>query len=523
MNAIRRPAVAGQFYPNDPGELRSAVEGYMAQAASKASVPAGPPPKALIAPHAGYVYSGPVAANAYALTAPLKGTIERVILLGPCHRVPVNGCALSGADAFMTPLGLVEIDKEAAKAISDLPQVKVFDDTHAFEHSLEVHLPFLQVVLGDFKLLPMVVGQASPAEIADVLERLWGGPETLIVVSSDLSHYLPYDAAREIDGRTCRAIENLDPAAIGRDQACGRIPVGGLLETAKRRGMKVETVDVRNSGDTAGPKNRVVGYGSWAFYESKGTTAKKAEPKKIDIRLGAAKVQARLLKPAVRKVAAPVAWNKPKPAEDADPFEARTQALLAKHGPMLLRLAAESIEHGLKTGKSLSIGPEDYPAELRGEGACFVTLKRDGRLRGCIGSPQAHRPLIVDVAENGFRAAFKDPRFKPLTAMELHGLDLSISVLSPARPMTVADEADLLRQLRPRRDGLIIADGNRRALFLPSVWEQIPDPRTFLGHLKAKAGMPANHWSPGFQASRFIAEEIYARDLKDGALWTLKA
>lgn len=517
MNAIRRPAVAGQFYPNDPGELRSAVEGYMASAATKP----GPAPKALIAPHAGYVYSGPVAANAYALIAPLKGAIKRVILLGPCHRVPVNGCALSGADAFMTPLGPVEIDKEAAKAVSDLPQVKVFDDTHAFEHSLEVHLPFLQVVLGDFKLLPLVVGQASPSEIADVLERLWGGPETLIVVSSDLSHYLPYDAAREIDGRTQRAIEELNPAAIGHDQACGRIPVGGLLEIAKRRRMKVETVDVRNSGDTAGPKNRVVGYGSWAFYEPVDGDAKKPEPKKIDIRMGPAKVPARLLHPTPRKTAAPVAWARPAKAEteDADPFEGRTKALLEKHGATLLRLAAGSIEHGLKTGKAPSVGAEDHPAELRAQGACFVTLKRQARLRGCIGSPQAHRPLIVDVAENGYRAAFKDPRFKPLTAMELDDLELSISVLSPSRPMAFADEDDLLGQLRPRRDGLIIADGNRRALFLPSVWEQIPDPKTFLGHLKAKAGMPANHWSPAFQASRFVAEEIYARGL-DGPLWS---
>lgn len=520
MNAIRRPAVAGQFYPNDPGELRSAVVGYMAKAATAKT---GPAPKALIAPHAGYIYSGPVAANAYALIAPMKGTIKRVILLGPCHRVPVNGCALSGADAFMTPLGPIEIDKDAAKALSDLPQVKVFDDTHAFEHSLEVHLPFLQVVLGDFKLLPLVVGQASPAEIADVLEKLWGGPETLIVVSSDLSHYLPYDTAREIDGRTRRAIENLDPAAIGRDQACGRIPVGGLLETAKRRHMRVETVDVRNSGDTAGPKDRVVGYGSWAFYEPAEGAAKKSEPEKFDVRMGPAKVQARLLHPTPRKVAAPVAWAKPAKAEpkDADPFEARTKALLEKHGPTLLRLAAASIEHGLKAGKAPSVGPEDHPAELRAQGACFVTLKRQARLRGCIGSPQAHRPLIVDVAENGYRAAFKDPRFKPLASDELDGLDLSISVLSPSRPMTVTNEVDLLGQLRPRIDGLVIADGQRRALFLPSVWEQIPDPKTFLGHLKAKAGMAPDHWSPAFQAFRFIAEEIHAKDL-DGPLWNSK-
>ena len=190
-----------------------------------------------------------------------------MVLLGPCHRVPVRGLAVSGADAFATPLGNVPVDKEAAKRILDLPQVQVFDATHEQEHSLEVHLPFLQVVLKEFAIVPLVVGNASDDEVAQVIERLWGGPETLIVVSTDLSHYLDYDAARRMDTATCRAIEKLDAGGIGREQACGRIPVKGLLALAKRRRLKIATVDLRNSGDTAGTRDRVVGYGSWLLFE----------------------------------------------------------------------------------------------------------------------------------------------------------------------------------------------------------------------------------------------------------------
>jgi len=263
MGFIRSPAVAGQFYPGDSKQLSSMVERYL----DEAGPPAGPPPKALIAPHAGYVYSGPIAASAYNLLRPVRGQIERVILLGPCHRVPVRGLALSGADAFETPLGNVSVDKAACETALAFSQVEVFDATHELEHSLEVHLPFLQIVLGDFQVMPMVVGEAAPDSVAEVLEALWGGPETLIVISSDLSHYLDYDSARKIDGQTCQAIEALDPSKIAREGACGRFPVGGLLAVARKRGLTVTTLDLRNSGDTAGPRDRVVGYGSWAFAE----------------------------------------------------------------------------------------------------------------------------------------------------------------------------------------------------------------------------------------------------------------
>ena len=271
MILTRPPAVAGAFYPADPATLERDVQAYLDAAEGGAPPRNAPlqesPPKAIIVPHAGYVYSGPVAAFAYARLTALKGKIERVVLLGPCHRVAVMGLALSSADRFATPLGDIPIDHALDDDLLALPQVSVFDASHAQEHSLEVQLPFLQTVLGSFKLLPMVVGDATIPQVADVLERVWGGAETLIVISSDLSHYLDYNRARAIDLQTCRAIEHLDGIAIGQTQACGRVPVKGLLEVAERKGLRVETLDLRNSGDTAGSRDRVVGYGAWAFWE----------------------------------------------------------------------------------------------------------------------------------------------------------------------------------------------------------------------------------------------------------------
>lgn len=267
MSFIRPPAVAGSFYPADAISLSTQIRAFLGEAQFGADADDfRTPPKALIAPHAGYIYSGPIAAHAYVHIQSLKDTVERVVLLGPCHRVAVQGLALSSADAFTTPLGQVEIDHGLDESILALPQVHVYDATHSQEHSLEVHIPFLQILLEDFKLLPMVVGNASPDQVAEVLDLVWGGPETLVVVSTDLSHYLDYDTAQALDQKTSDAIEHLDYDAIGDSQACGRMPVKGLLEVAKRKGMSVRTLDLRNSGDTAGPRDQVVGYGSWGLW-----------------------------------------------------------------------------------------------------------------------------------------------------------------------------------------------------------------------------------------------------------------
>lgn len=264
MKSVRPTAVAGAFYPDDSRALAAEVAALLEGARPDAGTGA---PKAIIAPHAGYVYSGPIAASAYARLAPRRGKIRRVVLLGPAHRVWIAGLALPAVSAFASPFGEIEIDAAAVEAIVQLPQVSVRADAHAREHCLEVQLPFLQAVLGTFTLVPLVVGDASADEVADVLDALWGGEETLIVVSSDLSHYLDYRAARAVDGETARAIVALEPLR-SHEQACGATPINGLIELARRRGMTVEQIDLRNSGDTAGDRSRVVGYGAFAFCEA---------------------------------------------------------------------------------------------------------------------------------------------------------------------------------------------------------------------------------------------------------------
>jgi len=263
MNDVRKPAVAGQFYASNASELATTVSTLLNEVEGQGGAPAAAP-KALIAPHAGYIYSGPVAAIAYACLRPWRDQYSRVVLLGPCHRGPVRGMALSDADSFQTPVGEVPIDKQAVADLAG-PGVEIADLPHQYEHSLEVHLPFLQAVLGSFSLIPVVVGDATPQQVAELLDKVWGGDETLVVISSDLSHYQRYADAKVMDAETCAAIENFDYASIDHDHACGATPVGGLLIAAKRHGLDVMTLDLRNSADTAGDGNVVVGYGAWVL------------------------------------------------------------------------------------------------------------------------------------------------------------------------------------------------------------------------------------------------------------------
>jgi len=430
MSAVRPAAVAGMFYPADRNALAQEVTDMLEEARERELGPGFP--KALIVPHAGYIYSGPVAANAYALLRPARGVVKRVVLLGPCHRVPVRGLALPAADAFETPLGRVPVDAEAAALARTLPQVSEYRATHAQEHSLEVQLPFLQEVLGEFALVPFVVGAASAGEVAEVIEKLWGGPETLIVVSSDLSHYHAYEEARAMDEATARAILAWR-TDIDHEQACGATPITGFLMAAERRGLRPELVDLRNSGDTAGGKGRVVGYASFAYWEGE-------------------------------------------------------QAAYGEvHGRALVGLARRGIASKLGAGRAPH--DEPWPPWLREQRATFVTLKQGGDLRGCIGSLQARRALGVDVAANARAAAFADPRFGPLAASELPDTEVEVSVLSNPVRVMFGDHQDLLAQLRPGIDGLILAADALRGTFLPQVWEQLPDPKAFLAQLKRKAGV----------------------------------
>jgi hypothetical protein len=260
---VRPPAAANRFYSGDAEELRRTIESMLAEAAPQAV--GGKRPKAIIVPHAGYMYSGPIAAAAYSLVRQASDQIRTVVVIGPSHFVAMDGLAASPDEAFETPLGRVPVDQQSIERLTKLPRVTLHRDAHAQEHSVEVQLPFLQVILREFSLVPLVAGGASAEDVGGVLEAVWGGPETLIVISSDLSHYRDYETARRLDRATAKAIEALDPSAVHHDEACGCIPVRGILLAGRTRGMKVRTLDLRNSGDTAGPRHQVVGYGAFAF------------------------------------------------------------------------------------------------------------------------------------------------------------------------------------------------------------------------------------------------------------------
>ena len=430
MGSIRTAAVAGLFYPGDSRALAAEVDellGGVEHADPRLGFP-----KALIVPHAGYIYSGPIAARAYDELAPARGIVRRVVLLGPVHRVPVRGLAVPTDSAFATPLGRVPLDQEAISRLGGLKQIVRSDVAHVHEHALEVQLPFLQRQLGEFSLVPFAVGDATPQEVAEVVEQLWGGPETLIVISTDLSHYHPYAEARQIDRNTVTRIARF-ATDLDHEEACGATPLNGFLHAARKRNLGIKLLAAGNSGDTAGGKGQVVGYSAFALYE---------------------------------------------PNTDIDADAA---------GKTLLAIARAAIEARL-FGSTRTL---DAPW-LRQAGATFVTLTRDGDLRGCIGSLEAARPLGTDVAENALAAAFRDPRFPPMSAEEWPRIRVEVSLLSAPKPMRFADEADLLAQIRAGEDGLILECDGRRATFLPQVWESIPDKRAFVGELLRKAGLAAD-------------------------------
>ncbi|HJV49301.1 MAG TPA: AmmeMemoRadiSam system protein B [Geothrix sp.] len=261
MLTVRPPSVAGRFYPGDPARLREDVDRMLSVVYVP---PEDPTPKALIVPHAGYPYSGPVAASAYARLLREGPTLERVVLLGPSHHAAFQGMALPESRTFETPLGTMDLDQDA---LADLPHVRRSEAIHRPEHSLEVQLPFLQRVAPKAQLVPLLVGEVTPFQIAEVLKTLWGGSETVIVISSDLSHYLPYRVGRAMDEETVRRILHLD-TTLESERACGATPVAGFLEAAKRRKLHPVLLDLRSSGDTAGDMEEVVGYGAFAFFET---------------------------------------------------------------------------------------------------------------------------------------------------------------------------------------------------------------------------------------------------------------
>ena len=447
--------VAGTFYPADPTALRAAL----AEAIAHATPDGGVAPKLVVAPHAGVQWSARVAATAFAPWARAACPVRRVILLAPAHRMAVAGLALHPARRWQTPLGTLDVAWDEATRLLPLAGVHVDARPFVNEHALEMHLVVLQAMLPEpFDIVPILVGDAAPDLVAEAITRLWGGPETVISLSSDLSHFLDRPTADGLDRDTARRIETLDATALDGRRACGHRIVAGALKLATERDLRVTTLRLATSADVGGDPGRVVGYGAFALEQA---------------------ASARL--------------------RDAD------RAFLLDTCMFAL---AQAVADGGRMPELVTDGPLSPP--LMAARATFVTLERGDHLRGCIGSLAPHRPLIGDAAINAVKAGFSDPRFGPLRADELDGLDLSVSILSTPRPMRFADEAELIAALDPDRDGLILADAGRSALFLPSVWRALPDPRDFVRHLKQKAGLGADHWSPTLTARRFRTEKFAA-------------
>ena len=447
---IQKPVVAGSFYPADPGELDRTVQGLV-QAAPAWDVP---PPKAVVLPHAGYRFSGAVAAMGAAV---LRPEVSRVVVLGPSHRHAFDGVGLPDAQAMETPLGQIPLDPDAIKLLLKMKDVNVVPEAFAQEHAIEVELPFLQHRVRRFLLIPMVVGRIRPQRLAEILEAVWGGEETLIVISTDLTHFLTAEQAERVDGVTAQKIELLESTGLTGEHACGHAPLAAFLDCAKRRGLRLTRLALTHSGAVTGDNTRVVGYGAWMAHDPE---------------------QAHL-----------------PPACQREAFTIAAKALLSR----------------ARKGRAPAIDTGSFPMPLQSMGAAFVTLTREGRLRGCIGSLRAHQPLARDILGNAVKAGFEDPRFKPVTEDELKGAEIEVAVLSHPAEMSFDTEEDLLSQLRPGRDGLILADGNRRGTFLPKVWESLNTPEMFLNGLKVKAGLDRDYWSGTLTVQRYVTESFKGR------------
>lgn len=462
--SVHEPAVQGQFYPAEPEKLRALVEGYMAAPAVEPKL-AGRV-RAMISPHAGYVYSGSVAGQVLRL---VPADTTRVIVLAPSHHVGFAGGSIPGFTAFRNALGEIVLDPEGAKLREKYEFFVDRADAHAKEHSLEVMLPFLQCRLKAFTLIPVVLGQRLDATaMAKALAPLMDDPKTVLVASSDLSHYKPYDTARQLDQDCVNTILKLDSAGLQKRELCGVAPVTVLVELARAKGWTPTLVDYKNSGDTAGDKSRVVGYAGIVFTEpavAAATAATQATTKPEET-------------PAVKENA------KPQTKEPLLPVATQKQVLELARTTIVARLQKKPLP-------ALPAGHELLEKKL----GCFVTLHKAGELRGCIGHIFPQKVLVQAVQDLAQAAAFEDPRFRPVQEPEMATIDLEISVLTVPQDLPYKDGDDLLAKLQPNVHGVVLRQGlYRQSTFLPQVWEQIPDKVQFLQHLCLKGGMAADAW-----------------------------
>jgi AmmeMemoRadiSam system protein A len=453
---VRAPAVAGLFYPADKTILSQTIDGLLEGAPAHHIAHL----KGLVCPHAGYPYSGPTAAIAYKTL--IGREVQTVVILGPSHYAAFQGASVPNVDAYQTPLGTVLISEKAQQLVktspfvweprclvqrpawwqqSSKPAPAAGEDTaDTWEHSVEVQVPFLQKTLKNFKILPVVFGEVDPEQAAKVLAGV-SDDKTIIVASSDLSHYHPYDEAKGLDTRCVKAVCDLNIDEMKSQEACGKMPILTLMYLAREKGWKAQLLDYRNSGDTSGDKSQgVVGYSAIAFYE-------------------------------------PVPQN-----------------FGVTERKFLLDLARTTLARVATNGSLPEVSAKNVSAKLSETKGCFVTLTENGELRGCIGNILPQEALYQAVVDNARNAANRDPRFQPVRPDEVNRIKIEISVLTEPQPLRFNSPDDLLGKLQPYEDGVVLQIDSRGATFLPQVWEQIPDKVEFLNHLAQKAGCAPDDW-----------------------------
>jgi AmmeMemoRadiSam system protein A len=468
LRRVKEAAVAGLFYPQDKAALANTVDRLLAGVKPVEGDGRVKNLRGLVVPHAGYEYSGPVAAVGY---KQVEGrSFSKVVVMAPSHTALFRGAYVSDVDAYRTPLGTVPVARGAAELAKRPPFSSRLDGRvrrpdwwrqspqkapapgedlpDTWEHSLEVQLPFLQRTLGEFTLVPIIFGDVDPKTAARELAGLIDS-KTLVVASSDLSHFEPYETARKLDTSCTEAIVGLDVDRMEREDACGKFPILALMHVAREKGWKTKLLDYRNSGDTAGDKSRVVGYAAIAFYDEKAAEDAEAAPKAA-------------YSPEERK--------------------------------FLLDLARKSLVEAAHRRKPPEVDPAQVGEKLKERRACFVTLTIQGNLRGCIGHILPQEALYRAVIDNAQSAALRDPRFKPVGPDELDRIDIEVSVLTVPAPLAYRSPEDLLAKLRPGVDGVVLEVGRAGATYLPQVWEQIPDKEAFMSSLAKKAGLPPNAW-----------------------------
>lgn len=446
MSKIKEPSVAGSFYTDNAQELETQIKSFANENKNKYEYKT----RAVIVPHAGLIYSGRLA---YEGISQIDANVRNIFIFAPAHRVGFEGIALSSFDKWKTPLGEIDINQDICKEIEKKYNANFNDTAIAPEHSIEIEVPIIQSLFHDAKIVPILIGRTDFKIIFDIINEYYQNTENAFIISSDLSHFFSDENAKKLDNKTAQMIETGDLNGFSFEQACGALGIAGLVTFANKNSYSLIRIDMTNSSTITNDKSNVVGYGCWFLYEG-----------------------------------------------DKNEF------IKKYYSDFIINLVKIVLKSSF-TNEKITI---NYPQVFDEAGACFVTLEKFGQLRGCIGSIIAHQPLIRDLIQHAKDAAFNDYRFNPVTESELKDVKISISILTEPRKIEFNNEEELLNQMVPNIDGIIIKDGRYQAVYLPVVWEQLPDKKEFLNSLKMKAGLLPNHFSKTFEAYRF--ESIYIKE-----------